>query len=149
MLLMLSQKYKKPLNLSLKPSKYLLYFIVLIHLLAISVLFLNLDIHLILKIILFVLVIISLYLNLKKSNSIAFQNYIKNIEYQKDMQWMLVSSNQKLITANLQQNWFVLSWLVILYFKIDSNKNIITIILPDMIEKNDFRLLKLHLRQIR
>ncbi len=146
---MLSQKYKKPLNLSLKPSKYLLYFIVLIHLLAISVLFLNLDIHLILKIILFVLVIISLYLNLKKSNSIAFQNYIKNIEYQKDMQWMLVSSNQKLITANLQQNWFVLSWLVILYFKIDSNKNIITIILPDMIEKNDFRLLKLHLRQIR
>jgi hypothetical protein len=143
------RKYNKPLNLNLKPSKSLLYFIFFIHLLALSVLFLNLKIYLIFKIIIFAMILVSLYLSLKKCNSVAFGFYFNNLKYKKEMEWLLEYSDKRTVKALLQKNWIVFSGLVILYFKDDSNKNITTIILSDMVRKNDLRILKLHLSQIK
>ena len=92
-----------------------------------------------------------MYLNLKQNNSIEFNVFIEKIEYLKNMEWRLRSSDKKSSVAILQNNWFVLPWLLILYFKSDKIKdmNVAVIILPDMIKKNDMRQLKLYLSQIK
>ncbi|MFV2061400.1 MAG: protein YgfX [Gammaproteobacteria bacterium] len=146
---MSSHKYNKPLNLNLEPSKYLFSFIVVIHLLAYSVLLLNLDIYVIFKLIIFVLISISLYRSLIKSSSTVFGLHLRSIELKKEMEWLLINSDKQSVTAMLQKNWFILSGLVILYFKDDAHKNITTVILPDMIKKNDLRKLKLYLSQVK
>ncbi len=142
-------KYKKPLNLELKPSKFLYYFILLIHILALSVLMAGLNIHTGILLILGLLIIISMYISLKQNSSVEFKLFIEKIQYLKDMEWCLVSSDKQSTVGVLQENWFVLPWMLILYFKIDKDKNQVIIILPDMITKSDLRLLKLHLSLIK
>jgi len=141
-------KYNKQLNLDLKPSKFLFYFIVFIHLLALSVLLLGVNIHFGILMIISIFIFISMYFSLVQNSSIKFKIYIKNIQSLKDMEWRLENSDMQSDIAELQKNWFILSGLLILYFKIDNAKNKTIIILPDMINKNDLRQLKLYLNQI-
>jgi len=148
---MSSRKYKKPFNIDLKPSKFLFYFIVIIHLLALSVLTLNLNIHASILSVLFILICVSLYVSLKHNNSINFKIHIKQIQFIKEMEWHLIDSDKKIVAVELQENWFILPQLLILYFKTNINvaKHKTIIILPDMLNQNELRQLKLHLRLMR
>ncbi|MFV1985499.1 MAG: hypothetical protein ACC657_18265, partial [Thiohalomonadales bacterium] len=94
-------------------------------------------------------ILISMYISLKQNSSVEFKLFIEKIQYLKDMEWRLVSSDKQSTVGVLQENWFILPWMLILYFKIDKNKNQVIIILPDMITKSDLRLLKLHLSLIK
>ncbi len=149
---MSSNKYKKPLtldSLDLKPSKILFAFVILIHLLALSVLSMNLEFHFVLVLFLIILIGVSLYFSLEQTSSIGFKRYISNIQFLKNMQYSLFCSDKQTYKAELKQNWFELPYLVILYFKIDGAKNKSIIILPDMLNKNALRQLKLHLRSLK
>lgn len=141
-------KYNKQLNLDLKPSNFLFYFIVFIHLLAVSVLLLGVNIHSGILMIIFFFIVISMYFSLVQNSSVKFKIYIKNIQSLKDMEWRLENSDMQSSIAELQKNWFILPWLLILYFKTNNDKNKVIIILPDMINKNELRQLKLYLNQI-
>jgi hypothetical protein len=133
------------LSLDLTPSIYLQYFIFTIHLLALGVLTLDLDIHVGILFVLGVIVLISLYRSLENNNSIRFKRYIIKIHFLKDKQWKLTYSDQESSVAELQDNYLLLPYLQILYFKQKRKDNVI-ILLPDMINKDEIRRLKLHLR---
>ncbi len=147
---MLSHKYKMPLKLDLTPSIFLLYFIVVIHLLALSVLTLKLNIHSGLLFLIAIVIFISLYRSLKQCRSVKFNQYIKNVEFNDALQCNLIHSNNHLSVVELQKNWYKLSWLLILYFKLNDRdeKNITLIILPDMLQIEQSRQLKLYLIQV-
>jgi len=144
---MLSNKYKKPLNLKLIPSKTLFYFIIAIHFLAVYTLTLPLDIHIIFLLLVFIFIGVSLFVSLKNNGFIQREYWIDKIETLTDMEWRLQSSSEKSLSAELQNNWFSLPLMLILYFKIAEGKTRAIIILPDMINRNDFRELKLYLNK--
>lgn len=146
---MSSRKYKKPLNLNLRPSKILFMFIVLIHLLALSMLSLNLSFHFVSNLLIIILIGVSAYYSLEQACSIRFKRYIVNIKFLKDMQYSLSCSDQQSYIAELKLNWFELPYVVILYFKTDFEQNKSIIILPDMLDKSELRQLKLHLRLLK
>ncbi len=109
----------------------------------------NLNFHFVVILFLIILIGISAYFSLKQTSSIRFKRYIINIQFLKDMQCGLLCSDKQIYKAELKQNWFELPYLVILYFKTDSDINKSIIILPDMLNKNAFRQLKLHLRSLK
>jgi len=146
---MLLQKYNKRLSLDLQPSYYLFLFIVLIHVLALSVLSSGLNIYIGALLVIALLVIISLYRSLIECNSVRFKHHIINIESSANLSWHIHDSNDKLTVAVLQNNWYILPYLIILNFKQDNNQIITLIIVPDMISNAGLRELKLHLLQIK
>ncbi len=117
--------------------------------LALSVLSLNLDIHRGLLFLIGIFILISLYHSLKKSSSVKFKDYIKSIEFRDDLQCKLIHSNNQSSSVELQSNWFKLSWLLILNFRLNESGKRYTsiIILPDMLHNERLRQLKLHLLQ--
>ena len=146
---MLSNKYKRPLSLKLKPSKILFYFIIVIHVIAAYILTLSLDIHFMFLITVFIFICISLVINLNQNGFVRSEYWIDQIQFMNEVELILHRNDKHSFNAVLQHGWFSLPLMLVLYFKVASGRTKAIIILPDMLDKKALRQLKLHLNKLK
>lgn len=140
-------KFETQLVLNLNPSRYLLVYVVTIHLLAVSVCVIGLAIHPVVLIILVVLIICSLAITLKNNPSIIVSGYLKHMIWLNEMDWILIYSSEHKENVQLLPQWFVLSWMTILRVKHNTGKTTSIVLISDMLQVDQFRMLRLRLKQ--
>lgn len=69
---------------------------------------------------------------------------IKTITYYQENQWVLVLSKQE-VEAQLLESTLFLYWLIILHFKTQDNQWVSMVIMPDMLEKQQYKKLCFYL----
>ena len=65
---------------------------------------------------------------------------------QSELDWVLEDQQGNRMAAMLNEYAYVSRWLIILHFKLEDNKNISVVILPFMLDRNNFRQLNVYLR---
>lgn len=126
--------------LTLKPSKYLKAYLPGIHLLPLVLLLQPVALGLMLRVIMLALLIVSFYYYW--FNYLPGHNALKTLRLRSDGIWVLEYEKYSKL-ASLKTNSFISGWLLILRFKTGNRKVLHQLILPDMLDRNNYRRLRL------
>lgn len=74
-----------------------------------------------------------------------FSTSIKSMIWLEDERWILRKRGGETVKANLLGNAFIRSWLVIVYLKDENRQHHSVFLLPDMLDMNTFRRLRVRL----
>ena len=128
-----------PLQLKLQPSRLLTTFIISTHVLTFSVLWL-LPVHALFILLFLPLLIASIYRSLKKH---VFERHrIHEVICDSDSDWKLFIGGSREVYADLQANSYRHPFISILNFKTEDRKKYSVILLPDSVDKESFRKLR-------
>lgn len=136
---MSSRQYAVPLRIKLQPSLLLSTFIISSHMLTFGVLwFLPVQVGWIL--LLSTVLTASAYHSLK--NHCFERHRIHEIIYDRDGDWKLFIGNEREVYADLQADSYRHPFLSILNFKTEDNEKYSVVLLPDNVDRNIFRELR-------
>ena len=142
---MLQNKFEMPLDLAVKNSKIFHNYILIIFLLSIVSIFIS-SLSLMLQVSLVLLLIVMTLIILKKQRI----NKITSLKLSGDNKWEIEINNTQIYNTELQGECIVMYFLVWLNFTTctsDGKKKIFhTMLLPDSIDKDLFRQLRVRLR---
>ena len=142
---MLQNKFEMPLDLAVKDSKIFHTYFFIIFLLSIVSVFIS-SLLLVLQLLLVVILIAVTLLTLKKQNV----NKITRLRLSREDKWEIEINNEQSLDAKLQGECIVTYFLVWLNFTTSNNlgsKKIFHILLlPDSVDKDLFRQLRVRLR---
>ncbi|MDH5189835.1 MAG: hypothetical protein OEW89_01145 [Gammaproteobacteria bacterium] len=136
---MSSRQYAPPLRINLKPSRLLSTFIISTHTLTLGVLWLS-PLQFAINSLLTLVLIISAFLSLKRH---VFENHrIQEIIHDSDRDWQLIIGDSKEVYAELQANSYRHPFISILNFKTEDKERYSAILLPDNVDRESFRRLR-------
>jgi len=136
---MSSRQYVPPLRINLKPSRLLSTFIISTHILTLGVLWLS-PLQFAINSLLTLVLIISAFLSLKRH---VFENHrIQEIIHDSDRDWQLIIGDGKEVYAELQANSYRHPFISILNFKTEDKERYSAILLPDNVDRESFRRLR-------
>lgn len=144
---MLQINSETPLVIELRRSRQLSLYLSTIHVLALLALSYPLKLPLFLHGALVIGVVASLLVSLYRCTSRAFPRY-RRLIWEANGNWKLYGFDGGEISASLNMQSYVSTWLCILNFKTESGQYRSTIILPDMLLPDTFRRLRVRLRQM-
>ena len=136
---MSSRRYVPPLRIKLQPSRILTTFIITSHVLTFGVLWI-LPVQGSVIFLLLLVLLMSTYASLKKY---IFERYrIHEIIYDSDGDWKLLIGHNEEIFVDLQADSYRHPFLSILNFRTVDNKKYSVILLPDNVDRESFRKLR-------
>ncbi len=143
---MSSTRYAQPLRLTPKPSRILMALLTLGHLGALSILF-PLDFPIVIKGLIAVVLLLSLVVAWRKQPGKVGEGGVKTLTWQADGEWLLGTVDGKQLQANLHESTYVHPWLVVLNFRQQAKRGILSFTLaPDALDKETFRELRVRLK---
>jgi hypothetical protein len=134
-------KFDKPLQINLRFSAIHIFYLCLLHCLAILTLLLPFDLNLLLRSILAGYVIASLYVCFSRAKS----NYSGCLQYLETDNWIWLKGNKE-YKLRLLTETIISSELVILIFSDTSERKHYRVLFPDSTDKETFRRLRILLR---
>ncbi len=134
--------YTSPLVLEPRRSRYLLLYLLLFHALALIVLVLPIDLSWLLRLAIATAVMISLVRQLCHRPP-------RCLVWESDGDWQLLVNGGKTVTGQLRPDSYASTWLVILRFRLEQSGHTTVVILPDMLDPQTFRRLRVRLFQTR
>jgi hypothetical protein len=136
-------KFDTPLVLELRRSRYLIVYLLLIHGIALLALLFPLRMPLIVQTGLFMLVCASLIVSLYRCNYRTHTRIVQDPQGE----WRLLCDDGKDIPASLRPDSYIAVGLCILRFRFEGGGKRNYIILPDMLDADTLRQLRVRLRQ--
>ena len=143
---MSSKKYATPLRLEIKPSKILFFLLLILHFLALLIIY-TLNFDLLITVLIVIPVFISAYFSIFKITLQKSKNSIIKLVWDGNNEWILENKIGEKINAELLKDTYISSMMTILIFKCEGQfvtKNIV--LLKDNIDENDFRRLRVRLK---
>ncbi len=138
----MSKEFASPLVAKLKPSKQLLHFHLLTHLLALTAVdYVQLD--LLITVACLSLIVVSFIFSIKQ-----MQRYRQFI-WSDNNQWNLLTTSNEQLDAQLTPMSFFINHLVVLVLRVDDGKKVSLLITEDAVNKEVFRRLKVKLTMIK
>jgi len=137
------KKYKQPLDLKPRSSWRLFIILLMVHMLAVSALFLPTTLPLYWRSIILLSIVFSAWSSLYK---IHFQT-VKNACWKMKGDFELELITGKYVKAHLLAGSLVTEWLIILHLVCSDGRKRKWLILPDMVERETYRRLCVRLRQ--
>ena len=134
--------YTSPLVLEPRRSRYQFIYLFLVHALALTVLVMPINLSWILRAAIAVLVTISLVWYLRRGLP-------RRLVWESDGDWQLLMANDNEVTGQLRPDSYVFRLLVILRIQLESGGCATVVILPDMLDPQSFRRLRVRLFQPR
>lgn len=145
---MSSTKYAQPLRLEPKPSRILITLLTIGHFGAIAVL-VPLDLTIIVKLGMGFVLLVSLFVALKKQPGRVGEGGVKSLVWTTDGEWLLETVDGKTLSAILHESTYVHPWLVVLNFRLDGKRSLLSFTLaPDALDKELFRELRVRLKVV-
>jgi len=143
---MSSTKYAQPLRLKPRASRILMSLLALGHLGALAILF-PLDLPLSVKLLIAAALVLSLFVAWKKQPGKVGEGGVQLLTWQTDGEWLLETGDAQQFTATLHESTYVHPWLVVLNFKRDGQRGLLSFALaPDALDKETFRELRVRLK---
>ena len=160
---MSSKKYATPLRLEVKPSQILLYFLLVIHLIALLITYL-LKFNLLLSGFISTLIILSAYFVISKYAILNSSKAIVKLIWDANDEWIIETKSGNTVQAKLKQDSYIHPFITILIFNrileaeqrnpssisglqnLHPNYRYNVILLKDNIAANDFRRLRVRLK---
>ena len=134
--------YASPLVLEPRRSRYLFVYLVLIHALALAMLAAPLNLPLALRLGVAGAVVLSFIWQMTRVPP-------HRLVWQADGDWQLFFAEASERTGQLRPDSYVSPWLVILRFKLEKGGRCGVVIMPDMLDPQSFRRLRVRLYQAR
>lgn len=134
--------FASPLVLEPRRSRYLHIYLVLIHALALAVIAAPLNLSLTLRLAVAVVVVLSFIRHITRLPP-------RRLAWQTDEDWQLLFQDGSERTGQLRPDTYVSPWLVILRFQLEQGGRCSVVILPDMLDPQSFRRLRVRLYQAR
>ena len=134
--------YASPLVLEPRRSRHLLIYLVLIHALALAVIAAPLNLSLTLRLAVAAVVVLSFIRQITRVPP-------HRLVWQADGDWQLLFADASERTGQLGPDSYVSPWLVILRLKLEKSGRCSVVILPDMLDPQSFRRLRVRLYQTR
>ena len=140
--------YASPLVLEPGNSRYLIFYLIVVHVLALTVLVSPLNLPVLVRFTLVVMLGINFtwYWYRLRLNDPA---RIVRLVWQADDDWTIYCNDSTEQLAQLRPETYETRWLVILHWQLAQGGRRSLIILPDMLERQCFRRLRVRLRQAR
>lgn len=145
---MLHAVYASPLVLEPGVSRYLIIYLLVVHSLALVVLAAPLNTSLLVRLVLLVVVGISFIWQWRRIR-VNDPARIVRLVWETDDDWSLYCNDSTELVARLRPQSYESTWLVILHFQLQQGGRRILVILPDMLDRQSFRRLRVRLRQAR
>lgn len=143
---MSSKKYAQPLRLQPKTSLILTGLLIAGHLGAIAVLF-PLDLSSTIKLVIVAILIVSLIVALRKQPGRVGEGGIHKLIWKVDGDWLLETTNNESITATLHESTYVHPWLVVLNFRQENKRGLLSFpLVRDALDAETFRDLRVRLK---
>ncbi|MCF6337787.1 MAG: hypothetical protein L3J84_07515 [Gammaproteobacteria bacterium] len=143
---MSSTKFAQPLRLQPEASRILVGLLTAGHLGAIAVLF-PLDLSMMTKIGIAVVLLVSLTIAIRKQPGRIGEGGVQILTWQTDDEWVLETADGTQIKASLHESTYVHPWLVVLNFRRENQRSLLTFTLaPDALDKETFRELRVRLK---
>lgn len=134
--------YASPLVLEPRRSRYLLIYLVLIHALALAVIAAPFNLSLSLRLAVAAVVVMSFIRQIIRVPP-------WRLVWRTDQDWQLLFQDGRERTGQLRPDTYVSIWLVILRFQLEQGGRCSVVILPDMLDPQSFRRLRVRLYQAR
>ena len=145
---MLHDAYASPLVLESGISRYLLLYLIVIHALALAVVIAPLNLHIVVRLILAVVILFSFLWHWRRMR-LNDPTRIVRLVWEVDDDWTLWSNDSTELVAQLRPETYESRWLVILHLQLQQGGRRSLVILPDMLDRQSFRRLRVRLRQAR
>lgn len=143
---MSSTKYAQPLRLNPKPSRILISLLTVGHLGAIAVLF-PLALPLFVKLGIAAVLVVSLVIALRKQPGRTGEGGVQALTWKADGDWLLETAEGESLNATLHESTYVHPWLVVLNFRLEDKRGLISFALaPDALDADTFRELRARLK---
>jgi hypothetical protein len=145
---MLHAAYASPLVLEPGVSRYLKLYLIVIHGLALAVLVTPFNMPLMFRFMLAVIIVGSFIWNWRRSRLNDSARVVRLV-WEVDGDWTLRWNDATQRVAQLRPETYESTWLVILHFQLQAGGRLSVVILPDMLDRQSFRRLRVRLRQAR
>jgi len=134
--------YASPLVLETGRSRYLTVYLLLVHALALTVIAAPLNLSLTLRLAVAAAVLLSFIWQINRKPP-------RRLVWESDGDWQLFFADASERTGQLRPDSYVSPWLVILRFKLVKGGRCSVVIMPDMLDPQSFRRLRVRLYQAR
>ena len=145
---MLHAAYASPLVLEPGVSRYLKLYLNVIHALALTVLVTPLNLPLMFRFMLAVIIVGSFIWHWRRSR-LNDPARVVRLVWEVDGDWTLWWNDATQRVAQLRPETYESTWLVILHFQLQAGGRLSVVILPDMLDRQSYRRLRVRLRQTR
>jgi hypothetical protein len=135
-------KYDKPLQVSIKPSRYLRLYTGLIHLLALGVIFLPMALPIGLRLVVIAVIIVSYFRSREQQTS----SYTGLLKRQDNRHWLWLDAQGNERELSFKSGAIILPRLMVLNFTLPSGKAISWSFFPDSCDEQQLRQLRIFLR---
>jgi hypothetical protein len=140
----LSRTYATPLLLEPGPSRSLRVWLILVHVVAIMILpFMSLSVWV--GLIILLLMLLSLWRAIRMHITSRHPDSVRAVQWREARSCQLYLSSGRDIEARLMPQVFMLPWLVIMHFRSGRGRVHHLVLLPDMLEPEVFRRLRVRL----
>lgn len=140
--------YASPLVLEPGVSRYLISYLVVIHGLALAVVAAPLNMPAVFRVALAVVIVISFIWQWRRTR-LNDPARIYRLMWEVDDDWTLWCNDSSEIVGQLRPESYESTWLVILRLQLQQGGRRTVVILPDMLDRQSFRRLRVRLRQTR
>jgi len=140
--------YASPLVLEPGVSRYLISYLVVIHGLALAVVAAPLNMPAVFRVALAVVIVISFIWQWRRTR-LNNPARIYRLMWEVDDDWTLWCNDSSEIVGQLRPESYESTWLVILRLQLQQGGRRTIVILPDMLDRQSFRRLRVRLRQTR
>jgi len=145
---MLHALYASPLVLEPGASRYLILYFIIIHSLALCVVVMPLNLPLALRLGIALLIVTSFIRQWRRTREYAPKS-ICRLVWEVDDDWTLWCNDSTELVGQLRPDSYESTWLVILRLRLQQGGWRTVVILPDMLDRQSFRRLRVRLRQAR
>ena len=140
--------YASPLVLEPGVSRYLIFYLIVIHSLALAVVAAPLNLPAIFRFALAVVIVISFVWQWRRTR-LNDPARIYRLVWEADDDWTLWCNDSSELVGQLRPESYESTWLVILRLQFQQGGRRTIVILPDMLDRQSFRRLRVRLRQAR
>ncbi|MDH3948680.1 MAG: hypothetical protein OEU74_06940 [Gammaproteobacteria bacterium] len=140
--------YASPLVLEPGVSRYLISYLIVIHSLALVVVAAPLNLPAIFRFTLAVVIVISFVWQWRRTR-LNDPAHIYRLVWEADDDWTLWCNDSTELVGQLRPESYESTWLVILRLQLQQGGRRTIVILPDMLDRQSFRRLRVRLRQAR
>ena len=140
--------YASPLVLEPGVSRYLILYLIVIHTLALAVVAAPLNIPVALRLAIAVAIVIS-FIGHWRRTRVNDPARIHRLVWEADDDWTLWSNDSTELVGQLRPDSYESIWLVILRLQLQQGGRRTLVLLPDMLDRQSFRRLRVRLRQAR
>lgn len=140
--------YTSPLVLEPGASRYLILYLVVIHALALAVVAVPLKMPVALRFALAVAIVISFIWQWRRSRE-HDPARIHRLVWEADDDWTLWRNDSTELVGQLRPDSYESTWLVILRLQLEQGGWRTVVLLPDMLDRQSFRRLRVRMRQAR